>query len=451
MQQEIFHESVLPNGVRAITAEFPWLPPDGPVAFGVCVEVGSAHESENNIGAAHLFEHLCLSLPFAHHETGCLKDAVAAMGYNDPNGATFRRWTFFGIFKNGAIGGFKVLRKDLPMVFSHFAHALLAPAFDDATFIAQQKCVMREIRMKPPYELDEYRAYSTIWQAPWLNAPISGNVENVCSLTPEILQDFHTQHYTGDKITLIACGAVNHNDLLALTEKYYGDLPIGKTFDLLIGPYRSGDYHFIDRPASKDPNKRGETSFQLRFPYSSPHLRDDLLHLGLAILLGRQLFDNIRQKDGDTYQIDVFPQAVMPPQANELVIGFTCDVRKALPLVQKIFSIIRDFIDLKDKTGFNRQLKEAKKQYAQSLQMEEMTSSSRVGALFHSLATYRRIVPDSERMETVHTISIQDLAKTAGQIFTGPMSMYSYHDPWGCTQRPSLPQVQDSRASGLKL
>jgi|TARA_B110000090_G_scaffold198482_1_gene237436 hypothetical protein len=60
-----------------------------------------------------------------------------------------------------------------------------------------------------------------------LGRTILGPEENIRNLTKGDLESYINTHYTADRFVIAAAGAVDHNQLVDLTEKHFGGLPQG--------------------------------------------------------------------------------------------------------------------------------------------------------------------------------------------------------------------------------
>lgn len=58
-----------------------------------------------------------------------------------------------------------------------------------------------------------------------LGRTILGPAENVRSLTREQLQDYITTHYTAPRMVVVGAGALEHDRLVEMADKCFGNLP----------------------------------------------------------------------------------------------------------------------------------------------------------------------------------------------------------------------------------
>jgi len=69
------------------------------------------------------------------------------------------------------------------------------------------------------------RLHETAYRGSMLGRTILGSVENIRSITRDQIVDFVGAHYTAPRMVLAAAGAVDHNQLVDLTTKFFGKVP----------------------------------------------------------------------------------------------------------------------------------------------------------------------------------------------------------------------------------
>ena len=58
---------------------------------------------------------------------------------------------------------------------------------------------------------------------------ILGPVENIQKINSQMLRDYVTKHYTGSRMVIAASGAVDHDALVSMAEKYFGSVATSDT------------------------------------------------------------------------------------------------------------------------------------------------------------------------------------------------------------------------------
>ena len=53
-----------------------------------------------------------------------------------------------------------------------------------------------------------------------MGLPILGSIQNMQTISKEMIEEYHNQNYVGENIILVAAGPINHNELIEATQKY---------------------------------------------------------------------------------------------------------------------------------------------------------------------------------------------------------------------------------------
>lgn len=69
--------------------------------------------------------------------------------------------------------------------------------------------------------LMEY-AYYNLYRNHMMGRPILGEIDNINSITRDMIVEFHHNNYYGDNMVVVATGNINHDDIVDMSEKYLG-------------------------------------------------------------------------------------------------------------------------------------------------------------------------------------------------------------------------------------
>lgn len=123
----------------------------------------------------------------------------------------------------------RVFKNDVPKAVEILADILQNSLLDEAAINRERDVILREgVEVSKQYEeviLDEL--HSTAFMGTGLGRTILGPDENVKNLTRQDLLDYTKTHYTADRFVIAAAGAVDHNQLVELTDKHFGGLKTG--------------------------------------------------------------------------------------------------------------------------------------------------------------------------------------------------------------------------------
>lgn len=185
---------------------------------GVWIDAGSRYETEKNNGAAHFLEHMAFKGTKTRSQVQ-MEQEIENMG-GHLNAYTSREQTVYYA---------KVLKNDVPKAMEIISDILTNALHDEQAIERERDVILREMEeVNKQYEeqiLDHL--HSTAFMGTGLGRTILGPKENILSLKRNDLQDFIKTHYTADRFVVAGAGAVDHNQLVELTEKHFGSLPKG--------------------------------------------------------------------------------------------------------------------------------------------------------------------------------------------------------------------------------
>lgn len=259
-------------------------------AIGIWMGVGSRYETREQAGVSHFLEHLLFkgtpkrsAKEIAEHFDG-LGAAV--------NAATGRDYTMLYT---------RVLDSHIEAAFEVLADMAASPTYADLD--QERQVIVEEIAMyeDEPDEIVGDLANEAVFPNQPLGRPVIGYAEVIETISQADIAAFHQRHYTAPNMVVSAVGAVDHAQILALSQRYLGNLG------------SNGRPHTV-QPASAGPPTvaiREKVVEQVHVCLTGPGLpRDDprrFAHAVLDTLLGgamsSRLFQEIREKRGLSYSV----------------------------------------------------------------------------------------------------------------------------------------------------
>ncbi len=207
------YETTLKNGLRIIVKEDRRAPT---AVQMVWYRIGSMDEVDGASGVAHVLEHMM----FKGTPTvgpGEFNKRVAAAGGRD-NAFTSRDYTAY--FQ-------QVPKEKLPEMMQLEADRMRHLNVDAKEFEQEIKVVMEERRMRtddnPQAKLFE-QMNAVAFQAHPYRRPIIGWMNDLENMTAADAKAWYDQWYVPNNAYVIVTGDVDHKDVFALAEKYYGPL-----------------------------------------------------------------------------------------------------------------------------------------------------------------------------------------------------------------------------------
>src|SRR3954471_16228081 len=207
-------KSVLPNGLRVVTAELPHLH-TGMVA--VYVRAGSRHEDVRRNGVSHFLEHLFFRGSAGYPEGRAMNALVEDCG-GSLNGVTTRDHGYY-------FSPLHPARIEEP--FAVLGDMLARPLFKEVEL--EREVILEEILDEVDEEgrdidVDNLSKRALFGDHP-LAQKIGGTRETVSGLREDDLRAHHARAYGARNLVLCAAGPFSHQEVLRLAEKGFGRLP----------------------------------------------------------------------------------------------------------------------------------------------------------------------------------------------------------------------------------
>ncbi|MFZ2338158.1 MAG: pitrilysin family protein, partial [Bacteroidales bacterium] len=214
-----FEKYTLPNGLTVILHEDK---SDPIAAVAVVYHVGSSREVPGKTGFAHLFEHMMFQKSENVGEDQLFRLIQGAGG--DLNGGTsFDNTVYYEVIPKNAL--------EMALWLESDRLGYLRNTVTKAAFVNQQNVVMNEKRQSvdnAPYGHNDAlilaRAFPEGHPYSW---DVIGEMEDLMNATVEDVKAFHSKFYSPNNATLVVAGDINKDEVKALVDKYFGEIPAG--------------------------------------------------------------------------------------------------------------------------------------------------------------------------------------------------------------------------------
>jgi predicted Zn-dependent peptidase len=208
-----FKRSVLPNGLRLLTVPMPSLES---VTVIVMVAAGSRYENKKNNGISHFLEHM------AFKGTEKRPSALEISSLIDGMGGEFNAFTgkeLTGYYIKSAKGR---IETSLDILSDMLLHSKLDPAEIDK----ERGVIIEEINMiedTPMRKLGDLYEELLYGDTP-MGWDISGEKENILSITQADFRDYMGSLYSANNMTVIIAGGIDSTAAEKLVEKYFSEM-----------------------------------------------------------------------------------------------------------------------------------------------------------------------------------------------------------------------------------
>ncbi len=221
-----FERFVLENGLRIIVHEDKSTPM---AVLDVMYDVGARDEDPGQTGFAHLFEHLMFggSINISSY------DEPLQMAGGENNAYTTNDLTNYYI---------QLPVENLETAFWLESDRMLSLAFDKKSLDVQRKVVCEEFKehyLNKPYGDAWHKLRSLAYQVhPYRWMTIGKELSHVENAKLQDVKNFFHKHYTPANAVICVAGNITVDQVKALTEKWFGDIPAGEKYrrDLPVEP-----------------------------------------------------------------------------------------------------------------------------------------------------------------------------------------------------------------------
>lgn len=206
--------TTLPNGIRVATEG---VANSGETAtVGVWLDTGSRYESEKNNGVAHFLEHMTFKGTNKRTRQG-LEIEIENMG-GHLNAYTSRESTVYYA---------KVFKNNIPQAMDILGDILTNSKIDSEDVERERETILREMETVNN-NLEEClfdRLHQTAYRGCALGRTILGSQQQIENISRQDIKDYIHTHYTADRMVIAGAGAIDHDQLVQLAEKMFGNVP----------------------------------------------------------------------------------------------------------------------------------------------------------------------------------------------------------------------------------
>lgn len=216
-----YERYVLPNGLNVILHEDHTTPA---VSVNTWYHVGSSYEKPGRTGFAHLFEHLMFE-GSGHVAEGDFDKLLEAAGGENNGSTTEDRTNYFEDVPTNAL--------ELALYLDSDRMGFLLDAMTPEKVDGQREVVKNERRQSY-----ENRPYGLAWETIYKNLypaehpyswPVIGSMEDLSAASYDDVVEFYKTYYVPNNASLVIAGDIDPKETLKLVEKWYSNIPAGKS------------------------------------------------------------------------------------------------------------------------------------------------------------------------------------------------------------------------------
>ena len=371
------------------------------VAVGLHVDTGSRFEQAETNGVAHLLEHMVFK------GTGSRTARQIAEQVEDVGGSlnayTARDMTVFHA---------RLLAEDLALGVDLIADLVRNPRFDESELTLERDVVLQELgeaRDTPDDIVFDHLQEAAFPHQP-LGRSILGSEETIARIDRGALADWLATHYRAGSCVLAAAGKVDHDALVRLAERHFGDLPPGVRPTPQPAAFVGTAFH--DR-------RRFEQAHMTLGYEAAAHAAPDYYPLVLFTTavgggMSSRLFQELREERGLAYSV----YASLTPFTDSglfsvYIASANANASKALALAETVLADCASGLD-------SAELVRAKAQLKAGLLMSLEGPAGTADYLARQLLIHGRVVPPSELVAMVDAPTVDHVRAAAARMLAGP-------------------------------
>jgi predicted Zn-dependent peptidase len=384
----------LGSGVRVVTEEVPSV---RSVALGLWVRTGSRNETPAQAGVSHFLEHLLFkgTPRFSAIEISERFDGLGA----SVNAATGKETTHLHA---------RFLDEHTEAVFDLLAEMLLDPSYPEID--SERQVVLEEIAMyedEPQDRVHDVLAEAVFGSHP-LGRRVLGEAEVIASIPIPDIDSYHQTRYAGPEIVVGAAGHLDHDRILALTEKLVS--PDGVGGDQPDMPLEAGARLCFHQKETE----------QYHICFGAPGLRrDDERRYALAVLdsifggsTSSRLFREVREKRGLAYSVGSYNEQFTDQGLVATYVGTREDN------VEEACSIIgTELARLRSEPVSDEELRRAKESVKGRLVLSSESTAARMTRISRATLFGLPIESLDQMLAKVEAVEVEQLTGLAAELY----------------------------------
>jgi predicted Zn-dependent peptidase len=390
--------TTLPNGLRVATRVMPSLET---AAVGLYAETGSRYEPARLNGLAHLYEHMVFKGAGGRNARE-ISEAIEDVG-GDLNASTDRDGTNFMA---------SVMGEHVALGVELISDMILKPHFSALELEREKDVVVQELGEARDTPSDII--FDDLWSAAFAEQPLGravlGEEASIDAISVEDLHDWRRGQYRAGSLALVAAGKVDHDELVALAERWFGDLPAGTIAAPETARFTGGDR--VGRTSSDQAHLALGFAgpAQLDGDYYAARLFADAVGGGMS----SRLFQQLREDRGLAYTV----YAMLSPyrDAGILSIYAATARRQSASAAQLIEEILSDAAG----TITQRELDRVRTQARAGLLMSMESPWGQAHYVARQLFLYGRLVEPSEVVAELQQVTLDQVRAAGAAMLSGP-------------------------------
>lgn len=387
----------LSNGITVVTENIPHV---HSFSLGFWVNTGSINENSGNNGISHFIEHMLFKGTKSRTAKKIADEIESLGGYL--NAFTSKEHTcYYG----------RGLSRHVEKTFEVLSDMIQNSLFRAKDIKKEAGVIVDELLdiEDSPEELIFDKFESNIYRGNSVHYPIIGTLNNIRRFDKSDISEYMKKHYVLNNLYVVASGAVDHDKIVLLTEKYIQKnlgtkrrskktLKLKKVDDIFIRKETQQTHVIIGR-STYGSNSKKRTAVSV-----------------LSHILGEgsssRLFQSLRERNGITYQINTFLNSFY--NISTFGIYFSTNKNSAEKALELVYEELEK---MAEKQVTKRELKRAKEYIKGNIIMSLENTTNRMLRIAQSMIYFNKIKLLEESVAEIDTLEIDELFDLSQKLF----------------------------------
>lgn len=394
--------TTLSNDLRVATHDMPHL---ATASLGVWVRCGARYERADLNGISHLLEHMAFK-GTERRSALRIAEEIETVGGDLNAGTSLETTAYYA----------RVLKDDVGLALDILGDILQNSTFAPDELDRERDVIIQEIAATNdiPDEVAFDLAQACAFPDQSIGRPILGTVDTVNAIARTDLTTYLAEHYRAGDMVICAAGRVDHDQVVAHSERIFSGLKAGPGDIAPAARYVGGTVDLAG------PNEQAHVILA----FESPALGTDAYFHAqvLAGLLGggmsSRLFQEIREKRGLCYSIYAFASGFQDTGL------FGIHAATGAEQVRELVDLTADELRAIATTGPTiAELARAKAQLKAGIAMILESSSARAEQLARQLLIHGQPIDVARLTQRVDDVSVEDIRVLAASIAGSPPTL----------------------------
>jgi predicted Zn-dependent peptidase len=398
MAKKFYEQTVLPNGLRILTAT---MPHTHSVALALYVGTGSRYEKDEQAGVSHFLEHMLFKGTEKRRTAKEIAEAIDGVG-GAMNGGTDREYTIYYI---------KVAKPHRELALDILLEMVRRPLMEQTEVEKERQVIVEELAMvadNPP-QIADLLLDSIMWPDNPLGRDVAGTPASVASIDRKVMRRYLRNQYRPNNTVISIAGNVKHQDVVDQVAADLGDWKSGKPAVMAPAPSANGVRCAVQY------KKTEQAHVSIATPGLSLNHPDRHALSFLSVILGEgmssRLFVELREKRGLVYDVHTYVSQFLDAGAFHVYTGVDPkNAVEALQVVMDELTTLRTDGPSEEELHKARELSKGRLM----LRMEDTRAvSGWIGAQQLLLGKIRSV---DDAVAEMDAVSIDDVRRVAGEL-----------------------------------